>query len=63
MKWLGLIAGLVVGSTFGFWLHDIWREATAIGASRPPEFDFYVPLILLVVAIAGLAAAGRRADA
>ena len=61
MRWLGYGLGLLVGGVGGFWLHGFWEgDLTGVGSPAPPSFDFYVPLILFVIAVATLIAVGRR---
>ena len=60
MRWLGYALGLVVGATFGLWMYDFLEQLTGIGGSGPPSFDFYVPLILFIVATGILIVAGRN---
>ena len=61
MHWLGYVLGLIVGATFGFWLHDFWQgDLTGIGASPPPAFDLFVPVALFMAATVALVVVTRR---
>ncbi len=61
MQWTGYALGILVGSTFGFWLHDFWEgDLTGVGASPPPSFDLFLPVGLFALAIVALVLIGRN---
>ncbi len=61
MHWLGYAFGLLVGGTFGFWLHDFWEgDLTGVGSPPPPTFDLFVPLALFLMTTIALAVIARR---
>ncbi len=63
MVWLGYALGLVVGTTFGFWLHKFWEsDLTGVGSPQPPTFDLFVPVVFFVLAIVALGFAARRRE-
>ena len=61
MHWLGYGLGIVVGTTFGVWLHRFWEHDLAgVGAGSLPAFDAYVPAALFALGAVILTAVGRR---
>ena len=63
MRWLGYVVGLLVGTVFGFWVHDFWEgDLTGIGTPPPPSFDLYVPLALFVLGTIAVGMIGRNRD-
>lgn len=61
MRWVGYVLGLTAGGVLGYWVHDFWEgDLTGVGAARPPSFDFYVPLLVFVLATVFVAT--RRKD-